>query len=90
MKKDRKAEHIHGKPCLRMQRQLQELVEAYIDRAENLSCSQRGTMETLLSIFYPEELVEMGYGERVKAYLLENGAEVEWKAVSKGAGYETV
>ena len=86
MKKDRIAEHKHGEPCRRMQRQLQELVEAYIDRAENLSCSQRGTMETLLSIFYPEELVEMGYSERVKAYLLENGAEVEWKAVSKGGG----
>jgi len=30
-------------------------------------------METLLEVFEPQELTEMGYGDRVSAYLKEYG-----------------
>lgn len=35
--------------------------------------SERDVMETLLEVFEPEELTEMGYGDRVNAYLKEYG-----------------
>lgn len=62
---------------------LRALIDAFTDLAESTGCSERGLMESLLDIFDPEELLELGYGGRVKAYLEEYGAEGEWNAVSR-------
>lgn len=35
--------------------------------------TERDVMETLLSVFTPLELAELGYGDRVDAYLKEYG-----------------
>ena len=35
--------------------------------------TEREVMETLLDVFEPEELTELGYGDRVNAYLKEYG-----------------
>ena len=35
--------------------------------------SEHTVMETLLDVFEPQELTELGYGERVDAYLKEYG-----------------
>ena len=35
--------------------------------------TERDVMETLLEVFEPQELTEMGYGDRVSAYLKEYG-----------------
>ena len=35
--------------------------------------SERDVMETLLEVFKPEELEQLGYGDRVDAYLKEFG-----------------
>ena len=35
--------------------------------------SERDVMETLLEVFEPEELEQLGYGDRVDAYLKELG-----------------
>ncbi len=35
--------------------------------------SERDVMETLLEVFEPEELEQLGYGDRVDAYLKEFG-----------------
>ena len=49
------------------------------------------TMETLLETFEPEELVKLEYGDRVKAYFEEYGAEGDWDEISrKVAEYEAV
>jgi hypothetical protein len=39
--------------------------------------SERTVMEALLEVFEPEELTELGYGDRVEAYLKEYGGEEE-------------
>ena len=57
---------------------IKALINALTDVAECNGCSERGTMETLFDIFDPEELVELGYGDRVKAYINEYGSEGEW------------
>ena len=53
---------------------LRALIDAYSELAEYTACSERGTMESLLDIFDPEELVNLGYYDRVKAYFDEYGA----------------
>ena len=35
--------------------------------------TERDVMETLLVVFEPQELVELGYGDRLDAYLQEYG-----------------
>ncbi len=50
------------------------LIDVFTEVAENHGCSERGTMESLLDIFEPEELIALGYEERVKAYFDEYGA----------------
>ena len=35
--------------------------------------TERDVMETLLDVFEPQELVKLGYGDRVEAYLQEYG-----------------
>jgi hypothetical protein len=35
--------------------------------------TERDVMETLLDVFEPQELVELGYGDRLDAYLQEYG-----------------
>ena len=57
--------------------QLRALIDAYTELAENTCCSERGTMESLLDIFEPEELIDLGYEARVKAYIDEYGADDE-------------
>ena len=48
-------------------------------------------MESLMEIFEPEELVRLGCGDRVKAYLEEYGGGGDWDEVSrKAAEHETV
>ena len=39
--------------------------------------SERDVMETLLEVFEPEELEQLGYGDRVNTYLKEYGGEEE-------------
>ena len=57
------------------------LIDRITDQAEWRGCSERGTMETLLEIFNPEELVRLGCSERVKAYLEEYGGDGDWDEV---------
>ena len=35
--------------------------------------TERDVMETLLDVFEPQEIVELGYGDRLDAYLQEYG-----------------
>ncbi len=41
--------------------------------SETGAWTERDVMETLLEVFEPEELTELGYGDRVDAYLKEFG-----------------
>ena len=67
------------------------LIDSITDQAEWSGCSERGTMESLMEIFEPEDLVRLGYGDRVKAYLAEYGGDGDWDEVSrKAAEHETV
>ena len=67
------------------------LIDAIIDQAEWSRCSERGTMESLLEIFEPEELIALGYGDRVKGYVEEYGAEGEWDEIcGRAAEHEAV
>ena len=67
------------------------LIDTICDQAEWSGCSQRRTIESLLDIFEPEELVRLGYGDRVKGYVEEYGAEGEWGEIcGKAAEHETV
>ena len=54
-----------------------EKVKALLAIIPNLSetgvWSERTVMETLLDVFEPQELSELGYGEQVKAYMDEYG-----------------
>lgn len=51
------------------------LIDAFTDLAEKTGYCERATMESLLDIFDPDELAELGYEERVRVYLAEYGAE---------------
>lgn len=61
------------------------LIDIYDGQMEWSGCSERGTMEALIEVFEPEELVKLGYGERVKAYFDEYGAEGDWEEISRKA-----
>lgn len=61
------------------------LIDGLTDQAEWSGGSERGTMESLLDIFEPEELVQLGYGERVKAYIEEYGGDGDWEDINREA-----
>ncbi len=54
-----------------------EQLKALAAMIANLSVTgvwtERDVMEALLSVFTPQELAELGYGDRVDAYLKEYG-----------------
>jgi hypothetical protein len=58
--------------------------------SETGAWTERDVMETLLEVFEPEELVRFGYGDRVKAYYEEYGAEGDWEEIREAAGHEAV
>ena len=55
--------------------QIRAMINAYTELAESQNISERSTMEALMDIFDPNELAELGYQERVIAYLREYGCE---------------
>lgn len=57
--------------------QLRALIDAYTELAECSGCSERSTMLALFDIFDSDELAELGYAERVKAYNEEYGCDEE-------------
>ena len=61
--------------------QIRAMINAYTELAESHSLSERSTMEALLDIFDPNELAELGYQERVIAYLREYGCEEEVNSI---------
>jgi hypothetical protein len=56
---------------------IKALVEMIADLSEVGLWSERTVMEALLEVFEPEELTELGYGDRVNAYLKEYGGDEE-------------
>lgn len=68
---------------MNVKEKLKALVNAYTELAECTGCSERSTMEALLGILDPEEMVELGFTERVKAYFDEYGAEGEWEQICR-------
>ena len=65
--------------------QIRTLIDAYTELAERQNYSERSTMEALLDIFYPKELVELGYRERVIAYLKEYGCDDDLAEITGNA-----
>ena len=63
--------------------QIRAVIDAYTELAESQSCSERSTMEALLDIFEPKELAELGYRERVTAYLKEYGCDEDVKNITQ-------
>ena len=61
------------------------LIDGLTEQAEWNGGSERGTMESLLDIFEPEELVKLGYGGRVKAYFEEYGGDGDWEDIRRKA-----
>ena len=53
--------------------QLEMLTAVIANLSETGVWSERTVMETLLEVFEPQELTEMGYGDRVDAYMKEYG-----------------
>ena len=53
--------------------QLEMLTAVIANLPESGAWTERDVMETLLEVFEPQELTEMGYGDRVDAYLNEYG-----------------
>ena len=53
--------------------QLEMLTAVIANLTESGAWTERDVMETLLEVFEPQELTEMGYGDRVSAYLKEYG-----------------
>ncbi|HQM02533.1 MAG TPA: hypothetical protein PLH98_18625 [Ruminococcus flavefaciens] len=53
--------------------QLEMLTAVIANLSESGAWTERDVMETLLEVFEPQELTEMGYGDRVSAYLKEYG-----------------
>ena len=53
--------------------QLEMLTAVITNLPESGAWTERDVMETLLEVFEPQELTEMGYGDRVNAYLKEYG-----------------
>ena len=63
--------------------QIRALIDAYTELAESQSFSERSTMEALLDIFDSKELADLGYRERVIAYLEEYGCKEEIEEIAK-------
>ena len=53
--------------------QLEMLTAVIANLPESGAWTERDVMETLLEVFEPQELTEMGYGDRVNVYLKEYG-----------------
>jgi len=53
--------------------QLEMLTSVIANLPESGAWTERDVMETLLEVFEPQELTEIGYGDRVSAYLKEYG-----------------
>ena len=53
--------------------QLKALAAMIADLSVTGVWTERDVMEALLSVFTPQELAELGYGDRVTAYLKEYG-----------------
>ena len=53
--------------------QVRSLTAIIANLPETGAWTERDVMETLLEVFEPEELTELGYGDRVDAYLKEFG-----------------
>ena len=53
--------------------QVRCLTAIIVNLSETGAWTERDVMETLLEVFEPEELTELGYGDRVAAYLKEFG-----------------
>lgn len=62
--------------------QIRALIDAYTELAERHNYSERSTIEALLDIFEPKELAELGYRERVIAYLKEYGCDDDVKNIT--------
>lgn len=62
--------------------QIRALIDAFSQLAENTAHSERSTMEALLDIFDPGELAQLGYRERVIAYLKEYGCDEDIAALT--------
>ena len=63
--------------------QIRALIDAYTELAERHNYSERSTIEALLDIFEPKELAELGYRERVTAYLKEYGCGEDVKTITQ-------
>jgi len=61
--------------------QIRAMINAYTELAESQNISERSTMEALMDIFDPNELAELGYQERIIAYLREYGCEEEVNSI---------
>ena len=57
--------------------QLKALAAMIADLSVTGVWTERDVMEALLSVFTPQELAELGYGDRVTAYLKEYGGDGE-------------
>ena len=57
--------------------QLKALAAMIADLSVTGVWTERDVMEALLSVFTPQELAELGYGDRVTAYLKEYGGDEE-------------
>lgn len=53
--------------------QLEMLTAVNANLPESGAWTERDVMETLLEVFEPQELTEMGYGDWVNSYLKEYG-----------------
>ena len=53
--------------------QVRALTAIIANLSETGVWTERDVMETLLDVFEPQELVELGYGDRLDAYLQEYG-----------------
>ena len=57
--------------------QLRALAAMIANLSEVGVWTERNVMEALLSVFTPQELEQLGYGDRLDAYLKEYGGEEE-------------
>ena len=62
--------------------QIRALIDAYTELAKRHNYSERSTIEALMDIFEPKELAELGYRERVIAYLKEYGCDDDVKNIT--------
>lgn len=53
--------------------QVRALTAVIANLADDGVWSERTVMETLLEVFEPQELIELGYGDRLDAYMEEYG-----------------